>query len=241
MKISVVVPAFNEEKLLADSLRSIRAAMESFVRLDCETELVVCDNNSTDRTAEIARAAGAKVVFEPINQISRARNCGAAAATGDWLIFVDADSHPSPELFGEVAAQIQSGKVLAGGCTVKMDEFHPIATWVAHVWNLVSRVNKWFAGSFGFCEAAAFRKIGGFSLDLFASEEIELSQRLKALARERKKKIVILHRHPLITSGRKLNLYSRAEHFHFVRKAILNPFKTVKNRDACAQWYDGRR
>ena len=59
------------------------------------TELIVCDNNSSDATPAIAAAAGARVVFEPVNQIGRARNAAAAAATGDWLVFVDADSHPT--------------------------------------------------------------------------------------------------------------------------------------------------
>ncbi|HEX6156752.1 MAG TPA: glycosyltransferase, partial [Burkholderiales bacterium] len=70
MKVSIVVPAFNEERLLAGSLAAIRQAMGAFD----DAELIVCDNNSTDRTAEIARAAGARVVFEPLNQIGRARN-----------------------------------------------------------------------------------------------------------------------------------------------------------------------
>src|SRR6266404_2621669 len=107
MKISVVVPAYNEEKLITDCLRSIRAAGAAFNEPAAESrgtchaslELIVCDNNSTDRTAELARAEGAMVVFEPVNQIGRARNTGAAAATGDWLIFIDADSQPSRELF----------------------------------------------------------------------------------------------------------------------------------------------
>src|SRR5437899_1455694 len=73
MKISVVVPAFNEERLLPGSLSSIRAAMEGFARLGWESELIVCDNNSTDRTAQIAKRAGAGVVFEPVNQIGPAR------------------------------------------------------------------------------------------------------------------------------------------------------------------------
>ena len=85
MKISIVVPAFNEEKLIADSLSSINSAAESFKKLKWEVELIVCDNNSTDRTAELARQAGAIVVFEPVNQIGRARNRGASVATGDWL------------------------------------------------------------------------------------------------------------------------------------------------------------
>jgi glycosyltransferase involved in cell wall biosynthesis len=124
MKISVVIPAFNEERLLGESLAKIKSAAGAFTGRGWEVELIVCDNNSTDRTAEIARAAGATVVLEPVNQIARARNTGAAAATGDWLVFVDADSHPSAELFGDVAGQILSGRCLAGGATIRLDEHH---------------------------------------------------------------------------------------------------------------------
>ena len=67
VKISIVVPAFNEEKLLGDSLARMKSATGAFARRGWETELVVCDNNSTDRTAEIARGAGAHVVLEPVN------------------------------------------------------------------------------------------------------------------------------------------------------------------------------
>src|ERR1700733_7365998 len=101
VKISVVIPAFNEEKLIGATLRSIQAAGAGFGEMGWHTEIVVCDNNSTNGTAELARAAGAKVVFEPVNQIGRARNTGAAAAEGDWLIFLDADSRPTSELFSE--------------------------------------------------------------------------------------------------------------------------------------------
>jgi len=104
--ISIIVPAFNEEKLLGASLAEIKSAAAAFTARGWQVELVVCDNNSTDRTPEIARAAGAKVVFEPVNQIARARNCGALAASGNWLVFVDADSHPSAGLFADVAEQI---------------------------------------------------------------------------------------------------------------------------------------
>ena len=132
LKISIIVPAFNEERLLGESLAQIKSAANAFAQRGWDFELIVCDNNSTDRTAEIARAAGATVVFEPVNQIARARNSGAAAATGDWLIFVDADSRPNAGLFAEVAGQISSGRCLAGGVTVRMDEKH-LAGRVRHV------------------------------------------------------------------------------------------------------------
>jgi glycosyltransferase involved in cell wall biosynthesis len=241
MRISVVVPAFNEERLIGESLRHVNAALSAFTRRDWETELVVCDNNSTDRTGELARAAGARVVFEPVNQIARARNRGAEAATGDWLIFVDADSQPSAALFDDVAAQIESGRCLAGGSTIKLEGGYRSGDFVTGLWNNVSRMLRWAAGSFIFCERAAFRKVGGFNMELFASEEIDLSKRLKKLARTERKKIVILWRHPIVTSARKLHLYTLREHFSFLAKTIFRGGKTLNSREACHTWYDGRR
>jgi glycosyltransferase involved in cell wall biosynthesis len=240
MKISLVVPAFNEERLLPGSLSSIRAAMQGFARLGWHSELIVCDNNSTDRTAEIAKAAGAEVVFEPVNQISRARNTGAARAGGDWIFFVDADSYPTVELFLDAAGSIRSG-ALAGGSTIAFDNPRPGVALFVGMWNALGRINKWAAGSFIFCEAAAFRKTGGFSEELYASEEIDLFRRLKRLARREKRTIVILHRHPLRTSDRKLRLYGWREFLRFAVKTIVSRGRTLRSREDCFSWYDGRR
>lgn len=241
MKISIVIPAFNEEKLLPSTLRSVQAAVGAFTRLGWASELVVCDNNSTDRTAELARAGGAAVVFEPVNQIARARNAGAAAATGDWLIFVDADSQPSPELFADVAAEIQRGDCLAGGSTVRLDGdyfWYGVATGL---WNGLSRWRHYLAGSFIFCEAKAFCEVGGFSKELFAAEELDLSLKLLRLARRTGRRVVVLHRHPLLTSARKAQLYTMGEHLRFLGKTVLLGGRTLKKREACPVWYDGRR
>jgi glycosyltransferase involved in cell wall biosynthesis len=241
MKISVIVPAFNEEKLIAASLRSMQQAARSFAQRGWETEMIVCDNNSTDATAALARAEGARVVFEPVNQIARARNTGAAAAGGDWFVFVDADTRPTPELFADVVAQIESGRCLAGGCTMRYDERHFLADRGVGLWNVLSRLTKWAAGAFIFCEAQAFRSVGGFNVALFASEEIDLCKRLKKLARASGKKMVILRRHPLLTSARKMRLYPPGHIASFLKKLILRPSKTLASREACSYWYDGRR
>ena len=133
MKVSVIVPAYDEEAGLGASLRSIRTAMAAFDRLGWSSELIVCDNNSSDRTAEIARAAGASVVFEPLNQISRARNAGAEHATGDWLVFIDADSHPTEHLFADVANAVLGGRCIAGGSTIEFGSAPAFARAVAWV------------------------------------------------------------------------------------------------------------
>ena len=236
MKVSVIVPAFNEERLLAGSLAAIRDAMGAFD----DAELIVCDNNSTDRTAEIARAAGARVVFEPVNQIARARNAGAAKAGGDWLLFVDADSYPTKNLFRQTREAIAAG-CLAGGATVALESADPVIRFWVAAWNSLSRRLRWAAGSFIFCEAAAFREAGGFSQDVYAGEEIYLFKRLKRLARRQRREIVILHEHPLRTSDRKARLYTKGEHFRFMLKTLLVGGRNLRSRESCYAWYDGRR
>ena len=231
MKISVIVPAFNEEKLLGATLACIRDATSGM-----DVELIVCDNNSTDRTAEIAQQAGARVVFEPVNQISRARNAGAAAASGDWLVFVDADSFPDRGLFAELADAIASGRCIGGGATVRFDEADRTAQGAVAIWNAISRRLRWAAGSFVFCEAGAFRALGGFSTELYASEEIDFSRRLKRLGR-----LMILHRHPLRTSGRKVRLYSKTEYLKLLARVVLTGGRSLRSREECFAWYDGRR
>jgi glycosyltransferase involved in cell wall biosynthesis len=241
MKVSVIVPAYNEERLLAGSLAATRDAMRAFGEAGWESELIVCDNNSTDRTAEIARAAGAMVVFEPQNQIARARNAGAAQASGDWLLFVDADSYPSIELLRDTVAAIGSGRCLAGGATQATDSRDATFRWSMALWNRLSRAARWGAGAFIFCEARAFRELGGFSEELYASEEIDLFRRLKRRARRDGRAIVILHRHPLRTSDRKWRLYTAGEFFRFLLKLLFFGHRTVRDRSACHAWYDGRR
>lgn len=242
MRISIVLPAYNEEKLIGATLQAVHAARTAFTSLGWESEVIVCDNNSTDRTGELARAAGAKVVFEPVNQIARARNSGAAAATGDWLIFVDADSHVNRDLLADVAEVIRDGRHLAGGCTLRLDHAPWWTLLFVHGWTTISRCAHWAAGSFIFVEATAFRTVGGFNQELYATEEIDLSQRLNRLARQRQlKPMRILTRHPLLTSGRKAHLYTPWEHVRFMLKTAFSLGRALNRRDACPIWYDGRR
>jgi hypothetical protein len=100
---------------------------------------------------------------------------------------------------------------------------------------------RWAAGSFIFCEAAAFREAGGFSEALYASEEVDLSRRLKRIARRNGRAVVILHRHPLLTSDRKLRLYGWGKLAWFMLKTIVSAGRTLRSREDCFAWYDGKR
>ena len=242
MRVSVVLPAFNEEKLLPAALASVKAAASAFTARGWEWECVVCDNNSTDGTAAVARAGGATVVFEPVNQIGRARDAGARVATGDWLVFIDADSTPSAELFADIAERIEAGRHLGGGSTVELEPGTPrYARFFCGGWNLWSRLAGWAAGSCVWVEAAAFRAVGGFGTDYYAGEEVFLSRRLKALARRRRLRFAILARHPLRTSSRKLKLYTLTEAGRFFCRMLFTAGRAAKRPEACDLWYDGRR
>ena len=183
-------------------------------------------------------------MFEPVNQISRARNSGAAAATGDWLVFVDADSHPSAEVFADMAKEIQSGNCIAGGATIRWDQKLFIIELLTPLVNLGYRWRRMLSGALIFIETAAFRNLGGFSNDALGGEDVELARRLKHLARTTRKRFVILHRHPVVTSARRMRLYTARQQigqFRLLYYIIFDPHHATKDREAARIWYDGRR
>jgi glycosyltransferase involved in cell wall biosynthesis len=239
--ISIAIPAFNEEKLLGETLASVKTVGAAFRARGWELEVVVCDNNSTDRTGAIAEAAGARVVFEEKNQISRARNAAGYAARGDWIIFLDADSAPHEGLFAATAELMEMDSTLGGGVVIRME---CIPWWVQvglWKWNTISRVFKLPAGSYIFCRAAAFRKLKGFSHKLFAAEEIEFDLRLNRLARRQGQKIHIIRRPPLLSSNRRMVMYSPFRLLWFLIVTTFTAGFNLRRKETCNWWYDGQR
>jgi len=231
---SIVLPAYNEEGLLGATLESMREAMAAVPLVG---EIVVCDNASTDRTAEIARAAGAVLVSEPARQISRARNAGAHGARGRFLVFVDADTLVPPPLLASALAALESDRVVGGGARVEMEGITGAAAHGAvRLWNAVSRARRLAAGSFLFVRRDAFLAVGGFSEKIYASEEIWLSRALKRWGRERGLDFVILERHPVLTSGRKARWYPTPVLLALATALLLLPF-LVRSRRFCWLWY----
>lgn len=91
MKISIVIPAYNEEKYIGDCIDSIKQHGGSLFH-----EIVVVNNASKDRTTEIATAKGARVVYESNKGLTHARRRGLIEATGDIIAYLDADTRISP-------------------------------------------------------------------------------------------------------------------------------------------------
>jgi glycosyltransferase involved in cell wall biosynthesis len=231
MTFSFVIPAHDEEALLADTLSSLRAAADAVGE---PYEIILVDDASTDRTAAIAAAAGARVVPVALRQISAVRNAGARVASGDTLVFVDADTHASPEAVRGVLDARRAGAI-GGGARVRFDE--PIPAWARRLMPLFmgSMVRlRWAAGCFVFVSRDAFNAVGGFDESLFASEEIALSRALK-----RRGRFVMLPDY-VRTSGRKLRTYSGLEVLWLGVRVTVWPW-SLKRRSALPLWYGKRR
>lgn len=235
--ISVVIPAFNEEELIAQVIRSVR---QSFAK-QCPApsyEIVVCDNNSSDRTAEIAAAQGAIVCFESHNQIARARNTGARKARAPWLIFLDGDTYLNPELLRETMRNMRSGRIGAGGAALRFDTETLRFPWrlTLKVWNTASAAAGLAAGSYIYCLREAWIDTGGFNETFYAGEEIFFSRQLKQWARERGMRFDIITAAPITTSARKFTWFSR---WDIARQFLsLGVPGRLRSRARCGLWYE---
>ncbi len=234
---SLVIPAYNEESFLPSTLAAARVAMGAVADRFGPGELIVVDNHSQDRTAAVAREHGAdRVVFEPHNQIARARNAGAAASEADWLVFLDADTRLSPSLLAAALSALASGQVAGGGARVAMDrDVTPVVAWVVRLWDHVATTFAYAAGSFFFARRDAFEAAGGFDEGVYAGEEVWLARRLKAWAKKRRLSFEILPE-AIVTSARKSDWFSTRAFLTQIAVIFLIPGAT-RSRRLCAMWY----
>jgi len=230
---SIIVPAYNEAAQLPRTLPAIGAAMAG---VDAVGELIVVNNNSTDRTAEVAREHGATVVFEPVNMIGKARNAGARAASGGSLIFVDADTTPSAELLRAALDALAEPGCVGGGAVVQLDPpMGWLTTRLAGCWNLLSRLLGYPAGCFVYCRKDAFDEVQGFSEAVYASEEIWLARRLKRWGRAQRPRLrTRVLPTPVVTSSRKMD--NGPKMYGMLLLMFVFPF-AVRFKGLCGYWY----
>ena len=233
---SIIIPAYNESAELPSTLESIRTAMEA---VSHEGECIVVDNNSTDSTSTVAQTNGADfVVQEPINQIARARNAGAAKANGRFLIFIDADTRIQPQLLEDALHRLEHTPCVGGGSVIKFEsEVGIIGRIGIGAWEYISKFARIAAGSFIFCRREAFEAVGGYDESLYASEEVRFSRLIKKWGKSNDLGFVILDNAPALTSARKLNWYSGPQILGWILLMILMPF-AVRSRKLCSFWYD---
>jgi glycosyltransferase involved in cell wall biosynthesis len=230
--VSFIVPAHNEQRLLPATLRAIHQAA---VACAVEYEIIVADDASTDRTAHVAAESGARVVSVQHRQIAATRNSGARAATGEMLVFVDADTLINEAVLRRALDTVAAGAV-GGGATVRFDGHIPrYARVLTPCLTAMMRWTRLAAGCFVFCTRSAFDATGGFDERLFGAEEIALSAALKKMG------CFEILRESVLTSGRKLRTYSGFEVLGILLRAALSGGNMIKQREQMGLWYAPRR
>lgn len=208
---SIVIPAHNEEKYLPRGLAAVSAAQ---ARVAFPVEVIVVDNASTDRTAELARAWGASVVREDKRQIARVRNTGVAAARGEFVLTVDADSAMHPDTLRVAADLLRRGDIVGGSVKIVPDEMNLLIWLGCQLLTITIVTIMRLGGGIYFLRRADFIALGGFNEELYAVEDLDFARRLKALGRARGQRYLHwLKEIPLLTSARKFHLI---RHRHIV-------------------------
>lgn len=232
MKLSFVIPAHNEQALLPACLRSIHCAASA---AGLDYEIIVVDDASTDATVQAARDGGAHVISVRLRQIAAVRNAGAAAATGDVLVFVDADTQLPAATLAAALAALGDGAI-GGGAAVRADRRLNPAAWTAmKLWNLTSRLRRWAAGCFIFARRDVFERAGRFDQRYHATEELDLSDRLRQHGR-----FVIL-RQPVVTSARKMAAMHMGTYLRLALRWLVRGRRAFENREGLEMWYDPKR
>ncbi len=232
---SLIVPAYNEEKYISHTIDSLLAVKENLSGR-FSGEIIVVDNNSDDGTANLAKNKGARVVFENVNCIARARNSGAKAASGKYLFFVDADTTVTTELIEDALICLEEKHICGGGTRISFDRPIPLSGKILlWTWNTIVKFYPMAAGSFLFCSKNAWQETGGFDEELYASEEISFSRKLRKWGKKNGKKFIVLNI-PAVTSGRKFEWHSMT--WIILNFAFFAIFPSgVRSKRLCHLWY----
>jgi glycosyltransferase involved in cell wall biosynthesis len=233
--ISVVIPAHNEQRYLPKTLIELRQRVRE---LEIEMQIIVVNDASTDRTAEIAADFGAQVENVDLRNIGAVRNAGAAKAIHNWLFFLDADTLLPKKTLEQALKALQKGAA-GGGAQVAIPDEKRIAFFKRLMFYSVRvawlEIGGWAAGCFMFCRRDVFREFEGFDEEYFAAEELFFSRAVKARGLFR------IVRSPVITSDRKLQNYSTLELVRLLLRPLTNPKGLLKSRFGLEILYEDDR
>lgn len=210
-KISVVVPAYNEEKYIACCLRALSEQ-------DCDSyEVIVVDNASTDGTSKVAMEFANRVVQEPVKGVAWARQRGWKEARGEIVAFTDADTIVPRNWLYEIEKSFKNS-VLAVYGPVYLD-CNGVEGWLAkHAFTLFLKINHFLrrpnvVGSNFAAKQSTLEAVGGFDLSIPSAEDVELGLRLLKLGKIEFNQNMIVR-----TSPRHL----RAGYWRFFKHHALN-------------------
>ncbi|MEW6592535.1 MAG: glycosyltransferase [Candidatus Hadarchaeota archaeon] len=175
--ISVITPTLNEGKYMEKLMKALKAQDNQ------DFEVIVSDSHSDDNTAAIAKKYGARVVLSERLGPGVGRNIGAKAAKGEILLFIDADTTPSPQLLSKVKAVLEKRKnVIGGTCQFYPSQGNVIDWFIYAITNAAARamIASGTPQDPGYCffyRREVFEKLGGLRTDLSFNETHDLAMR----------------------------------------------------------------
>lgn len=217
--ISVVIPAYNEEKYLPACLRALQEQTYPANRY----EIIVVDNASTDATADVARRFGVRVVHEPVKGVARARQAGFEAARGQVIASTDADTVAPRWWLSRIAEHMEQDPDLGGvygpvywfdgGFHERLIMQYPV-TWALSVSHRMNR--SWWIGSNWAVRAEVFWRVEGFrdfEVGGLLGEDVYIATRVSRVARVLFDPDLVVY-----SSGRR----SREGYLNFLRRSALS-------------------
>lgn len=206
MLISVVIPAFNEEDYLGQTLASLdraKALLPDEEGISVET--IVVDNNSLDSTAAIARDFGATVVVEMEHNVAKARNAGARFASGDILVFIDADTIVPGELLRRLAEVMTEPDCFGGAVDTNYRPAKLSVKIYLQFWRIIGKLVGMAQGATQFCRKEAFFALNGYDETLFMGEDVDYYWRMKRFAKRQNGSICFIEDVRVVPSTRRFD------------------------------------
>ncbi len=221
LKISIIIPVLNEAPTIASVISTAQTAKN--------IEIIVADGGSSDGTAEIATSLGVRVISTAPGRAAQ-MNAGAAAATGDILVFLHADTHLPPEYDSGARRALAQPSAAGGAFELKIDAPQQSLRLVEIGVNWRSRFLQMPYGDQAiFLYSATFDKIGGFP-DLPLMEDFEFVRRLKKQGR------IEIVPQPVLTSARRWQQLGVIQTTAINQIVIIAYFLGV-SPDRLAFWY----
>jgi len=229
--ISLVIPAYNEEKYIVPTLESVNKAIKKFrEKYNKNIEVIVVDNDSNDKTAEIALSYGCKVVKFKKHNIAAVRNAGAKHAKGKYIAFVDADRSIIHEnTFNDIYEKLGNPRIYGGGSMLLPDKFNSffgffgfgvIDFLIYHIRVIVGGIGTGLI----YLRKKDFDKLGGFDESYWALEDADFVVRMKKHSKQKNQKTKQLEK-PIIVCSRKNSKLSL--------KNMFSIYIKLRKKDGC--------
>ena len=206
MDFSIIISAYNEEDYLTATIDAIELSTRQLAEtFEVEVEMIVVDNNSVDGTAGVARNKGAIVVHEEVQGISRARNAGAANASGDVFVFVDADVIVPKSTLSAIYESMSDPLSVGGGVDVDYRPKRRLVRAYLRVWRVLGRLTDMVQGATQFCRRDAFDCVGGYDETAWIGEDVDFYWDLKRYAKRFGGVVTVIRKPKVVPSSRRFD------------------------------------